>query len=192
MTYLRESRQRHLALQRFDETRQIIHEAQARKLDNFISTMLSTLLPFSGRTPRRWRNSNSGLRVSPIMRIWTGARIRHRGVRRSSWQGAGTDQAGGGLRHHERTTRKTGQSGRRLLLARSRLRQCCGSPAVCGRGFEAGSHESGRRESKPRLRLPWRAIRHEPSPWRKTWGNASRWTHRCSRFGCQRFRRNWR
>ena len=29
------------------------------------STMLSTLLPFSGRTPPRWRNSNSGLRASP-------------------------------------------------------------------------------------------------------------------------------
>ena len=28
--------------------------------------MLSTLLPFSGRTPPRWRNSNSGLRASPI------------------------------------------------------------------------------------------------------------------------------
>ena len=27
--------------------------------------MLSTLLPFSGRTPRRWRNSNSGLRSKP-------------------------------------------------------------------------------------------------------------------------------
>ena len=33
--------------------------------------------------------------------------------------------------------------------------------------LKACSDESGRRESKPRLRLPWRAIRHEPSPWRK-------------------------
>ena len=76
--------------------------------------------------------------------------------------------------------------------ATSGLRQSCGSPAVSGRGFEACSRESGRRESKPRLRLPWRAIRHEPNPWPKTWGNASRWTRRCSRFGCPRFRRNWR
>ena len=44
----------------------------------------------------------------------------------------------------------------------------CGSAAVSGRGFEACSDESGRRESKPRLRLPWRAIRREPNPWRKT------------------------
>ena len=58
--------------------------------------------------------------------------------------------------------------------------------------LKLGSDESGSRQLKPRLRLPWRAIRHEPSPWRKTWGSASRWTRRCSRFGCQRFRRNWR
>ena len=31
-------------------------------------TLLSTLLPFSGRTPPRWRNNNSGLRTSPNMR----------------------------------------------------------------------------------------------------------------------------
>ena len=40
-----------------------------RRRENWMisySTMLSTLLPFSGRTPRRWRNSNSGLRASPI------------------------------------------------------------------------------------------------------------------------------
>ena len=58
-----------LALQRFDEARQIIHEAQARKLDDATSsTMLFMLLPFLERTLRRWRNSNSGLRASPNMR----------------------------------------------------------------------------------------------------------------------------
>ena len=42
-----------------------------RRRENWIisySIMLSTLLLFSGRTPRRWRNSNSGLRASPSMR----------------------------------------------------------------------------------------------------------------------------
>ncbi len=42
-----------------------------RRRENWMilySTMLSTLLPFSDRTPRRWRNSNSGLRASPNMR----------------------------------------------------------------------------------------------------------------------------
>ena len=53
-------------------------------------------------------------------------------------------------------------------FATSGLRQCHRSAAVSGRGFEACSRESGRRESKPRLRLPWRAIRHEPNLWLKT------------------------
>ena len=58
-----------LGLQRFDEARQIIHEAQARKLDDFmLRKLLSMLWPFSARTPRRWRNSNSGLRGKPDMR----------------------------------------------------------------------------------------------------------------------------
>ena len=54
-----------LALQRFDETRQTIHEAQARKLDNFILHNALYALAFSGRILQRWRNSNSGLRASP-------------------------------------------------------------------------------------------------------------------------------
>ena len=53
------------ALQRFEEARQVIHEVQARKWMISCSTMLSTLLPFLGRTPLRWRNSNSGLRAGP-------------------------------------------------------------------------------------------------------------------------------
>ena len=69
------------------------------------------------------------------------------------------------------TSRQQGKRGNmagECRSARSRLRQSRRSAAVSGRGFEACSHESGRRESKPRLRLPWRAIRHEPNPWPKT------------------------
>ena len=33
-------------------------------------------------------------------------------------------------------------------------------------------------EPKPRLRWLWRAMPREPSPWPKTWENASRWTRR--------------
>ena len=42
-----------------------------RRRENWMATScttLSMLWPFSGRTPRRWRNSNSGLRASPITR----------------------------------------------------------------------------------------------------------------------------
>ena len=55
-----------------------------------------------------------------------------------------------------------------MLLSASRLRQSCGSPAIGGRGFEARSHKSRSRRSKPHLHLPWRAIRQEPNRWRKT------------------------
>jgi tetratricopeptide (TPR) repeat protein len=48
------------------------------------------------------------------------------------------------------------------------------APASQGVGVEA------------RLRLPWRATRHEPSPWHKTWGNAFRWTPRCIHRTCRR------
>jgi len=54
-----------LALERFDETREIIRDAQARKSTMTNSTVLSTHLPFSRQTRRRWRNSNSGMQVSP-------------------------------------------------------------------------------------------------------------------------------
>jgi hypothetical protein len=47
-------------------------------------------------------------------------------------------------------------------------------------------------EEKPRWPSRWRAIRQEPNLWRKISMNGSRWTRRCSRFGCQRFERNWR
>jgi tetratricopeptide (TPR) repeat protein len=54
-----------LGLQRFDEARRMIHEAQARKLDSAILHNALYALPFSGWTLRRWRNSNSGLWTSP-------------------------------------------------------------------------------------------------------------------------------
>ena len=57
-----------VALQRFAETRQIIRETQARKLDHLEFHMTSTRLPPLERTPRRWRSSNSGLRANPTMR----------------------------------------------------------------------------------------------------------------------------
>ncbi len=57
-----------LALQRFDEARQIIHEAQARKLDDDALHLELYALAFPGRTPQRRWNSNSGLRAGPSTR----------------------------------------------------------------------------------------------------------------------------
>jgi tetratricopeptide (TPR) repeat protein len=57
-----------LGLQRFDQTRSIIVEAQGQKWMIIHSMKVSMPLPSSGRTRRRWWRSNSGSRVSPNMR----------------------------------------------------------------------------------------------------------------------------
>ena len=48
-----------LALQRFDEARQMIRDAQARKLHDQFFTRLSMLSPFSEPTLRHWRSSSN-------------------------------------------------------------------------------------------------------------------------------------
>ena len=58
-----------LELQRFDEARQIIHEAQARKMDDAEFHFTLYALAFLGADSGRSRNSNSGLRESPRMRM---------------------------------------------------------------------------------------------------------------------------
>ena len=74
----------------------------------------------------------------------------------------------------------------------SRLWQSRGSAAVGNRSFEAGSRES-RRRGRSRAGL-CHGGRYGTS---RIFGprlraNAFRWTRRCSRFGCLRFRPNWR
>ena len=88
-----------LCLQRFDETRQITHEAQARKLDNFILRNALYALAFLGTDPAAMAEQQQWFAGKPEGERWTGARIGHRGICWSSWQGTGTDQAGGGLRY---------------------------------------------------------------------------------------------
>ena len=58
-----------LALQRFDEARQIIHEAQARKLDDFIlHNVLSMLLPFSASDSAAMAEQQQWFAGKPDMR----------------------------------------------------------------------------------------------------------------------------
>ena len=158
-----------LALQRFDEARQIIHEAQARKLDDFILHNALYALAFLGADSaamaeqQQWfagkpDYENFGLALASDTEAYAG----HLGKARELTKRA-VDSA---IRADSKENGAIWQAN--AALRASRLRQCCGSAAVSGRGFEAGSRESGRRESKPRLRLPWRAIRREPNPWRKT------------------------
>ena len=109
------------------------------------STMLSTLLPFLGRTPLRWRNSSSGLRASLGMRTM--------GLALAS----DTEAYSGHLGKAGELTRRAVDSAIRAdskenaaILAgeccapTSRIRQSRRSPAVSSRCFEAGSRESGR------------------------------------------------
>src|SRR5271166_391204 len=65
-----------LAQQHFDEARQVIHAAESRKLDDSGIHDVLYALPFWGRTPPRWRNSKSGMRVKPIIRpsVWSSHR----------------------------------------------------------------------------------------------------------------------
>ena len=134
-----------LALQRFDEARQIIHEAQARKLDNFILHNALYALAFVARTPRRWRNSNSGLRASPIENFGlalasdTEAYAGHLGKARELTKRA-VDSA---IRADSKETGAIWQAiaAQREAAYGNRYR----SAAVSGRRSEACSHESGRR-----------------------------------------------
>ena len=118
-----------LALQHFDEARQIIHEAEAQKLDDSLLRLSPMPLPFSRRTLGRWRNSNSGLPGSPITRTGTGGGLRYRGLRRSSGEGAGTDQARCGFRHTSGQQRNGA-----IYLANAALREAAyGNPAEARR-----------------------------------------------------------
>ena len=113
-------------------------------MDDYVLHNALYAWPFSERTLRRWRNSKSGMRASPIEnRDWRW----HPTPKRMPviWQSAGTDQAGGGLRRSGGQQGKWGHLAGQCCSATSGLRQYCGSAAVSGRGFKAGSRESGSR-----------------------------------------------
>jgi tetratricopeptide (TPR) repeat protein len=136
-----------LAVQRFDETRQIIHEAQARRLDDFLMHSALYTLAFLGADSAAMAEQKQWFAGKPELEYFgTGARIRHRGVWRSCGQGTGADQAGCGLGRASGQQRRRGDLSGQCRFATSGLWQHCGSPAGSGRGSEARSRESGRRE----------------------------------------------
>ena len=117
-----------IALQRFDEARQMIHE---RRLENsndfhFHCHPLQSRLPRGGRRGDR----GTGAVVCKQARIgerWTGVRIRYRGLRGASCQSAGTQPAGCGLRH---SGRPKGECGRFFG-------ECCPRASAYGNTAEA-------------------------------------------------------
>src|ERR1700675_4116251 len=135
-----------LALHRFDEARQSIHEAQVRGLDNAVLHNALYAVAFLGGGLRRDGGTANLVCGQARREHGTGACIRHRGLCWSSRQSAGTDQAGGGLCHPSGQQGKWGYMAGDCCSAGSGLRQSCGNAAVGGRGFEACSDEPGRRE----------------------------------------------
>ena len=132
-----------LALQRFDEARQIIHKAQARKMDDFVlHTALYTLAFFGADSAamaeqQQWfagkpEYENYGLALASDTEAYGG----HLGKARELTKRA-VDSA------IRADNKENGAIWQAIAAQGSRLRQSCGSPAVSGRGFEASSRESG-------------------------------------------------
>ena len=179
-------------MQRFDEARQTVHEAQAGKMDDSVLHSALYALAFVAADSAAMADQQQWFVVSkPEENI---------GLSLAS----DTEAYGGHLAKARELTKRAVDSAIRadskengaIWQAIAAQREAAyGNPTEArhsaGESFESCPHKSGRRESKPRLRLPWRAIRPESNPWRKTWGNASRWTLKSRRFGYPRFRRNW-
>jgi eukaryotic-like serine/threonine-protein kinase len=181
-----------LALQRFDEARQIIHEAQARKLDDYLFHNALYALAFLGADSARWRNSNSGLRASPNMRTLD---LRsHPTPRRMPVILA---------KARELTKRAVDSAIRADSKENGAIWQAIAAQREAAYGNPAEARQSAAEalklapasqgvESEAALAFAMAGDTARAESWPKTWGNASRWTRRCSRFGCLRFRRNWR
>ena len=135
-----------LALQRFDEARQIIHEAQARKLDDFVTPQCSLCSCLSRADSAAMAEQQQWFAGKPEYENW--------GLALAS----DTEAYGGHLGKARELTKRAVDSAVRadnkengaIYLANAALQQAaygnaCRSTAVSGRGFEACSRESGRR-----------------------------------------------
>jgi tetratricopeptide (TPR) repeat protein len=137
-----------LALQRFDEARQIIHEVQARKLDDFMFHNALYALAFLGADSagmaeqQQWYASqpdyeNYGLALASDTEAYGGHLGKARElIKRAVDSAVRADNKESGAIWHAN-----------VALEQGGLWQSCRSAAVSGSGFEAGSHESGGRGS---------------------------------------------
>ena len=135
-----------LSLQRFDEMRQIIHEAQARKLDDFILHNQLYALAFLGADSagmaeqQQWfagkpEYENFGLALASDTEAYKG----HLGKAQELTKRA-VDSA---IRADNKESGAIWQAN--AALQQAAYGKSSRSPAVSGRGFEACSRESGRR-----------------------------------------------
>ena len=126
-----------LALQRFDEARQVIHEAQARKLDDFVLHNALYALAFLGSDSaamaeqQQWfagkPEENFGLALASDTEAYGGHLAKARELTKRAVDSA--------IRADSKES--WGNMAGECCAATSGLRQCRGSPAVSSRGFEA-------------------------------------------------------
>ena len=89
----------YLALQRFDDARKTIREAQARKLDDYITRNAVYALAFLASDSVAMADQQRWFTGKPEENYGLSLRLRHRGVCRALGQGTRTDQAVCRLRH---------------------------------------------------------------------------------------------
>ena len=157
------------ALQRFDEARQIIHEAQARKLDDSILHNVLYALAFLGADSaamaeqQQWfagkpEYENFGLALASDTEAYGGHLGKARELTKRAVDSAirADNKENGALWQAIAALRKP------LTAMPAEARQSAAE------ALKLAPASQGAARPKPRLRLPWRAIRHEPNPWHKT------------------------
>jgi serine/threonine protein kinase/tetratricopeptide (TPR) repeat protein len=181
-----------LALQRLDETRQTIREAQARKGDDFVLHNLLYALAFiradsaAMAEQQQWfagkpDYESFGLALASDTEAYAGHLGKARELTKRAVDSAvRADSKENGAIWQAIAAQRDAAFGYASEARQSAAEALKLVPASQGVGVEAA------------LAFAIAGTRHEPSPWHKTWGNASRWTPRCSCCGCLRFRRNWR
>jgi len=177
-----------LPLQRFDEARQIIHQAQARKLDHFYMHNALYALAFLGGDSEA---------MAEQQKVYAGqARLRKTGDLRSQsdteaytghlGKSAATDQAGRGLCHNGRTARKNGA----IWLAIAAQREAAYGNAAQGRQLAAEALKlapasSGAEKRGSPCPCHGGRLRHAPNPCLRTLRKRFPSGHAdASHFGC--------
>ena len=181
-----------LALQRFDEARRVIEDAQMQNSTDS--------LPHSILYSHAFLSADSAAMAE--QQQWFAGKPESENVGLAL--ASDTEAYGGHVAKARELTRRAADSAIRadqkengaIWQANAALQEAAYGNAtearhVSGRGTEACLPRVRVSGSKPRLRLPWWATPFEPHPWLETWRSDSHWTPRCSCFGCLRFGRNW-
>jgi len=180
-----------LALQRFDEPRQIIHETRARRLDDWQSHDYLYALAFLAddigamAEQQQWfagkPEENFGLALASDTEAYSG----HLGKARELTKRA-VDSA----------IRADSKESGAIWQANAALQQAAYGNTIEARQTAAGALKlaptSQGVEAEAALALAMAGDTARAEFLAQDLGERFRWTPRCSRFGCLRFRHNWR